>query len=70
MATGRDNLRTRETGWVISIRLFVGLVAFLREGLRKLLSPKCLAPKCLAPNCLGAGRKHRAARIRVSGTAP
>jgi uncharacterized membrane protein YphA (DoxX/SURF4 family) len=46
MTLWRALLRTRETGWIILIRLRVGLVVFFREGLQKLLFP----------NVLGAGR--------------
>ena len=42
-------LRTRATGWVILIRLLVGLVVFFPEGLQKLLFP----------DVLGAGRFAR-----------
>lgn len=35
-------LRTRETGWVILVRLLVGLVVFFPEGLQKLLFPAVL----------------------------
>jgi uncharacterized membrane protein YphA (DoxX/SURF4 family) len=42
-------LRTRETGWVILIRLLVGLVVFFSEGLQKLFFP----------DILGAGRFAR-----------
>jgi putative oxidoreductase len=45
----RALLRTRETGWVILIRLLVGLVVFFPEGLQKLLFPEIL----------GAGRFAR-----------
>lgn len=49
MAIGRAMLRTRETVWVILIRLLVGLVVFFPEGLQKLLFPEIL----------GAGRFAR-----------
>jgi len=42
-------LRTKETGWVILVRLLVGLVVFFPEGLQKLLHPEVL----------GAGRFAR-----------
>lgn len=35
-------LRTQETGWVILVRLLVGLVVFFPEGLQKLLFPEVL----------------------------
>ncbi|MBP29032.1 DoxX family protein [Methylobacterium sp.] len=35
-------LRTRETGWIILVRLLVGLVVFFPEGLQKLLFPAVL----------------------------
>lgn len=35
-------LCTRETGWVILVRLLVGLVVFVPEGLQKLLYPEIL----------------------------
>ncbi len=35
-------LRTRETGWVILVRILVGLVVFFPEGLQKLLFPAVL----------------------------
>jgi putative oxidoreductase len=34
--------RTRETGWVILVRLLVGLVVFFPEGLQKLAFPEIL----------------------------
>jgi uncharacterized membrane protein YphA (DoxX/SURF4 family) len=46
MNVWHDLLRTRETGWVILIRILVGLVVFFPEGLQKLLFP----------DLLGAGR--------------
>jgi putative oxidoreductase len=49
MTLWRALLRTRETGWVILIRLLVGLVVFFPEGLQKLLFP----------DILGAGRFAR-----------
>jgi len=49
MTLGGALLRTRETGWVILIRLLVGLVVFFPEGLQKLLFPEIL----------GAGRFAR-----------
>jgi uncharacterized membrane protein YphA (DoxX/SURF4 family) len=49
MTLGRALLRTRETGWVILIRLLVGLVVFFPEGLQK----------PLFPDILGAGRFAR-----------
>ena len=35
-------LETRETGWAIVVRLLVGLVVFVPEGLQKLLFPETL----------------------------
>jgi uncharacterized membrane protein YphA (DoxX/SURF4 family) len=49
MSLWKDLLRTRETGWVILVRLLVGLVVFFPEGLQKLLFP----------DALGAGRFAR-----------
>lgn len=49
MSLWNNVLRTRETGWVILIRLLVGLVVFFPEGLQKLLFP----------DLLGAGRFAR-----------
>jgi uncharacterized membrane protein YphA (DoxX/SURF4 family) len=46
MTLWRVLLRTRATGWVILIRLLVGLVVFFPEGLQKLFFP----------DILGAGR--------------
>lgn len=42
MTLWNDLLRTRETGWVILVRLLVGLVVFFPEGLQKLLFPEIL----------------------------
>jgi len=42
MPLWNDLLRTRETGWVILVRLLVGLVVFVPEGLQKLLFPEIL----------------------------
>jgi putative oxidoreductase len=44
-----DILRTRESGWTILVRLLVGLVVFLPEGIQKLAYA----------NVLGAGRFAR-----------
>ena len=44
--TFNDILRTRESGWTILVRLLVGLIVFLPEGIQKLAYP----------NLLGAGR--------------
>jgi putative oxidoreductase len=44
-----DLLRTRASGWVILIRLMVGLAVFFPEGIQKLLFPEIL----------GAGRFTR-----------
>ncbi len=43
---GHDLMRSRASGWVILIRLIVGLVVFLPEGIQKLIFP----------DILGAGR--------------
>ena len=42
MTLWNDLLRTRETGWVILVRLLVGLVVFFPEGLQKLFFPELL----------------------------
>ena len=42
MTLWNDLLRTSETGWVILVRLLVGLVVFFPEGLQKLLFPEIL----------------------------
>src|ERR1700761_6155342 len=44
--TFNDILRTRESGWTILVRLLVGLIVFLPEGIQKLAYP----------DLLGAGR--------------
>jgi len=44
-----DLLRTRASGWVILIRLMVGLTVFFPEGIQKLIFPQIL----------GAGRFTR-----------
>ena len=44
-----DLLRTRASGWVILIRLMVGLAVFFPEGIQKLIFPEIL----------GAGRFTR-----------
>lgn len=49
MRLWHTSLRTTETGWVILVRLLVGLVVFFPEGLQKLLFP----------DLLGAGRFAR-----------
>ncbi|HLX16373.1 MAG TPA: DoxX family protein [Bradyrhizobium sp.] len=44
--TLNDTMRTAESGWTILVRLLVGLVAFLPEGIQKLIHA----------DALGAGR--------------
>lgn len=44
--TLKDTLRTSESGWSILVRLLVGLIVFLPEGIQKLAYP----------DLLGAGR--------------
>jgi len=44
-----DLLRTRASGWIILIRLMVGLAVFFPEGIQKLIFPEIL----------GAGRFTR-----------
>jgi putative oxidoreductase len=44
--TLNDTMRTSESGWTILVRLLVGLIVFLPEGLQKLAYP----------DLLGAGR--------------
>ncbi len=40
--TLNDTLRTGESGWTILVRLLVGLVVFLPEGIQKLAYPEIL----------------------------
>src|ERR1700686_5524181 len=44
--SSNEILRTSESGWTILVRLLVGLIVFLPEGIQKLVFP----------NVLGAGR--------------
>src|SRR5271168_2330006 len=44
--TLNDTMRTSESGWTILVRLLVGLIVFLPEGIQKLAYP----------DILGAGR--------------
>lgn len=59
MTTWTDLTRTRETGWAILVRIIVGLVVFLPEGLQKFLFPDLLGAGRFAkigipyPNLLG-----------------
>lgn len=54
-----DILRTRESGWTILVRLLVGLIVFLPEGIQKLAYPELLGAGRFAkigipfPNILG-----------------
>jgi putative oxidoreductase len=47
--TSNDILRTNESGWTLLVRLLVGLIVFLPEGIQKLAYP----------DILGAGRFAR-----------
>jgi uncharacterized membrane protein YphA (DoxX/SURF4 family) len=40
--TLNDTLRTSESGWTILVRLLVGLIVFLPEGIQKLVFPEVL----------------------------
>ena len=42
MRLWNDLLQTRETGSVILVRLLVGLIVFVPEGLQKLLFPEIM----------------------------
>jgi hypothetical protein len=47
--TLNDTMRTGESGWAILVRLLVGSVVFLSEGIRKLSYPDVLGSEA-SPN--------------------